>query len=134
MESLMYNEHWLKEIAQFDDKAVDKFLHDGNQYRLAQQLLAFFKNYLLIPDFERELYYLPEDQLNLTNVNKLWAEKVDDQFHARFSAKKRYYKYRIINRRAPLVLEKDKAWASVAVREDVVATTGGLAETPGEPE
>ncbi len=78
MESLMYNKHWLKEIAQFDDKTVDKFLNDGNQYRLAQQLLTFFKNYLLIPDFERELYYLPDDQLNLTNVNKLWVEKVDE--------------------------------------------------------
>jgi tRNA pseudouridine38-40 synthase len=38
------------------------------------------------------------------------AEKVDENFHARFSAKKRYYCYRIINRRAPLILDEDRAW------------------------
>ena len=38
------------------------------------------------------------------------CEIKDDDFHARFSAKKRYYKYRIINRRAPLALEDGRAW------------------------
>jgi tRNA pseudouridine38-40 synthase len=36
--------------------------------------------------------------------------KVDDKFHARFGAKKRYYVYRIINRRAPLALDDGRAW------------------------
>lgn len=36
--------------------------------------------------------------------------QVSDDFHARFSATGREYLYRIINRRAPLVLEAGRAW------------------------
>lgn len=38
------------------------------------------------------------------------AEKVDEEFHARFSAKGRGYIYRILNRRAPSVLLKNRVW------------------------
>ena len=38
------------------------------------------------------------------------AEIVPDDFHARFSAKNKLYLYRIINRPAPLTLERGKAW------------------------
>jgi tRNA pseudouridine38-40 synthase len=40
----------------------------------------------------------------------LQAERVDARFDARFSAIKRHYLYRIINRRADLALEHDRAW------------------------
>jgi tRNA pseudouridine38-40 synthase len=41
------------------------------------------------------------------------ASQVDDGFDARFSALKRHYVYRIIYRRAPLVIEKKRAlWSS----------------------
>lgn len=40
----------------------------------------------------------------------LAAEPVADDFHARFSATGRAYLYRIISRRAPLVLDRDRAW------------------------
>lgn len=40
----------------------------------------------------------------------LAAEEVDAQFHARFSATQRAYEYAIINRRAPLRLEENRAW------------------------
>lgn len=43
-------------------------------------------------------------------ISLLAVETIDDEFHARFSAKKRYYLYRIINRRAPLALEYNRAW------------------------
>ena len=35
---------------------------------------------------------------------------VADRFDARFSARKRHYVYRIVNRRPPVVLEKHRAW------------------------
>lgn len=35
---------------------------------------------------------------------------VDSGFNARFDAKKRYYQYRIINRKSILVLEQNRAW------------------------
>ena len=43
-------------------------------------------------------------------VAVLSAEKAADDFDARFSAKKRHYCYRIINRRADLALERTRAW------------------------
>ena len=38
------------------------------------------------------------------------AEFVEDDFHARFSAKKRWYEYKIINRRPPLTIDVNRAW------------------------
>ncbi len=38
------------------------------------------------------------------------AEEVTEEFHARFSAKARHYRYRIINRRSRLGLEHGRAW------------------------
>ena len=40
----------------------------------------------------------------------LSAEAVADDFHARFSAVRRSYLYRIVNRRAPLTLDRGRAW------------------------
>ena len=40
----------------------------------------------------------------------LAAETADDDFHARFSALGRRYRYRIVNRRAPLTLAAGRAW------------------------
>ncbi len=44
------------------------------------------------------------------NVAVLDCEIVDENFHARFSAKMRHYRYVIFNRRAPLTLQKNLAW------------------------
>ncbi len=38
------------------------------------------------------------------------AEPAEDGFHARFSAVERRYRYRIVNRRAPLALDAGRAW------------------------
>lgn len=43
-------------------------------------------------------------------ISILKCQRVDEDFHARFSAKKRYYRYHIINRRAKLSLMRSKAW------------------------
>ena len=43
-------------------------------------------------------------------VSVINVEKVDDDFHARFSAKGRGYFYRILNRRAPSVLLQNRVW------------------------
>ncbi len=43
-------------------------------------------------------------------VAVLTAEQVAADFDARFSAKKRHYLYRIVNRRADLALDHDRAW------------------------
>jgi len=40
----------------------------------------------------------------------LRCEEALETFDARFSAKARHYRYRIVNRNAPLVIERDHAW------------------------
>jgi len=40
----------------------------------------------------------------------LAAEAVNGDFHARFSATGRRYLYRIVNRRAPLAIDRNRAW------------------------
>jgi len=43
-------------------------------------------------------------------VAVLEAVAVGDDFHARFSATERRYRYRIVNRRAPLTIDRGRAW------------------------
>ncbi len=49
-------------------------------------------------------------QLRPNPVAVISAEKVAADFHARFAATKRHYLYRILNRRADLALERERAW------------------------
>jgi tRNA pseudouridine38-40 synthase len=60
----------------------------------------------------------------------LAAEKAADDFHARFSATGRRYVYRIIVRRADLVLERDRAWR-VLRPLDAAAMAEGAARLVG---
>jgi tRNA pseudouridine38-40 synthase len=49
-------------------------------------------------------------QLRPHPVAVLAAERVPDDFDARFSARARHYLYRIVNRRADLALDRGRAW------------------------
>jgi len=46
----------------------------------------------------------------IQDISILNCEIVDENFHARFSAKKRYYRYRILNRREPTALDNNRVW------------------------
>lgn len=48
--------------------------------------------------------------LRLEDVALLSCEIVDENFHSRFNAKMRHYRYLIVNRSAPLILQKNRAW------------------------
>ena len=50
-------------------------------------------------------FYLKDEKIAIKNV-----EKVDNLFHSRRCAKGKIYLYKIINRKVPPVLEKDKVW------------------------
>ena len=50
-------------------------------------------------------HFLQHDMISITTL-----EEVDDNFHARFSAKSRSYIYKIFNRNAPLTIDKNYAW------------------------
>ena len=49
-------------------------------------------------------------QLRPDPISVLACELVPDGFEARFSANARHYLYRIVNRRSPLALERERAW------------------------
>ena len=55
---------------------------------------------------------LPAINQNIGNklVTVLKVNKENKKFHARHDAKKRTYRYLIINRQSPLALQKNKAW------------------------
>lgn len=68
-------------------------------------------------DLSRE--WLPHKLRNAINAHLMMADEavsiveviaVNETFDARFSALKRHYLYRILNRPAPLALEKNRAW------------------------
>lgn len=48
--------------------------------------------------------------LRQENIAVLNCEITDENFHARFNSKMRHYRYIIVNRTAPLVLQKNRAW------------------------
>ena len=47
---------------------------------------------------------LPDD------INLLWVQPVSDEFHARFSAVSRSYRYTILNRQVRSALQRDRVW------------------------
>lgn len=63
-------------------------------------------------------------------VAVLSCEKVSDDFHARFSCKRRNYRYVVLNRRAPAVLCRDMAWW-VPRPLDIAAMRAAAKHLPG---
>lgn len=61
-----------------------------------------FENFQILMAMNRHL-------LN-ENIAVISCEKIDKNFHSRFDAAMRHYRYVIINRRAPLTLQKNRAW------------------------
>lgn len=60
-----------------------------------------FDNYRIIAALN---HYLLKEDIAVIN-----CEKVDDNFHSRFDAKMRYYRYIIVNRKGSLALQKNRA-------------------------
>ena len=71
----------------------------------------------MIAHFDLEREQSPETVMRAMNfyltdkpVAVLCCEKVSDDFHARFSCIGRHYKYIVLNRSAPVVLNKNRVW------------------------
>lgn len=76
--------HALGQIAHFD---LDKNLNEFQMMMAINQNISFTQNVVI------------------TN-----CKVVSNEFHSRFDAKMRFYQYKIINRKAPLTLDKNRAW------------------------
>jgi tRNA pseudouridine38-40 synthase len=75
------------------------------------RILQALNYYLFDPAATEEnetLETLPANRIAILNV-----EEVTEEFHARFSATKRYYQYHIVVRRPRLALDAGRAWRSV---------------------
>ena len=71
----------------------------------------------MVAHFDLEREQSPETVMRAMNfyltdkpVAVLNCEIVDDNFHSRFSCKSRHYKYIVVNRDSPVVLEKNRVW------------------------
>lgn len=71
----------------------------------------------MVAHFDLEKEATPETVMRAMNfylingpVSVLGCEKVDDDFHARFSCTQRHYKYIVLNRGAPVVLQRNRVW------------------------
>ncbi len=62
------------------------------------------------------------NHLRPAEIAVIACEIVDENFHARFSAKTRHYRYILVNRRAPLTLQKNLAW-HIPQKLDLAAMT-----------
>jgi len=73
---------------------------------------------------KKEILFAINQHINHKFVTILKITKVNKKFHSRFDAKKRTYKYVIINRLSPLTLQKNKAW-HIKKKLDILAMKKG---------
>ena len=92
--------HALGQVAHFDLKK------EFDPYKLMSAI-----NFYLKSEFISKInckYLLTNTQTQ--DISIIDCEKVDENFHARFSRQKRYYKYIILNRRQPTALLNNRVW------------------------
>lgn len=99
-------------IQQTMEEAIEKFAGHKVDIRTAGRTDAGVHALGQVVHFDLEKDFPCNKVIGATNfhlrpapIALLDAVEVDNKFNARFSAKKRYYEYRIINRWAPVVIE-----------------------------
>lgn len=106
-----------KSIQEEIEKALENFsqekvrVHGMGRTDAGVHALMQVAHFDLEKDWEADVtqkainYYLKDQDIVI-----LSCEKVNDDFHARYAAKKRIYKYIVLNRFAPTALEVNKVW------------------------
>jgi tRNA pseudouridine38-40 synthase len=104
-------------VQQAVEEAIQKFSREKAETFAAGRTDAGVHALGQVAHFDLEKDYPEDEIMGAINfhirphpVAVMEVQKVDGEFHARFSAKQRSYTYRIINRRPPLVLEQNRAW------------------------
>lgn len=112
-------------VQQYLEEAIEKFARHPVRLHVAGRTDAGVHAFGQVAHFDMEKQMPPAKVVGAINYhirpNKIAVvdcEELTEDFHARFGAKKRYYVYRIINRREPLALEEGRAWF-VPVKLDV---------------
>lgn len=106
-----------KSVQQLLEKAIEGFCQENVKTTAAGRTDAGVHALAQIVHFNlskkhplRNIQHGINHHLNEAPISVLKAEIVSDDFSARFNAKKRYYRYHIINRAAPPKVYKNRAW------------------------
>jgi tRNA pseudouridine38-40 synthase len=98
-------EHALKTVTNEDTKTFASGRTDAGVHAYGQVVNFHTQSPLPITAWVPSLnHLLPED------IRVLSSEEVPEQFHARYSARGKIYKYRILNRRTATALDRHFAW------------------------
>lgn len=109
------------------ENAVQKFSQENAKINFSGRTDAGVHAIAQVAHFDLHKIFDPHrvvmalnNYLREENVAVIDCEIVDENFHSRFSAKMRHYRYVIINRRAPLILQKNRGW-HIANKLDLAA-------------
>ena len=104
-------------VQQCIEDSIEKFTNEKVRLHVAGRTDAGVHAYGQVAHFDMNKDMIADKIMGAINqhikpnrIAIVKCDKVNDEFHARFSAKKRYYVYRIINRRAPLAIDSGRAW------------------------
>lgn len=106
-------------VQEFLERAIEGFSHQKTEVFAAGRTDAGVHAFGQVAHFDLDLdlsEYKMQESLNAllrelqAPVGIIKTEKVDEDFHARFSAKGRGYIYRILNRRGPSPLLVNRVW------------------------
>lgn len=114
-------------VQQVMEEAFDRFAGHGVAVTAAGRTDAGVHALGQVVHMDLERDFAPERAMGALNfhmrphpISVLAADYAAPDFHARFSATGRRYLYRILNRRAPAALDRDRVW-HVAVKLDADA-------------
>jgi tRNA pseudouridine38-40 synthase len=105
--------HALGQVAHFDldtEYSEYKILSAINHYlkEFAYEKMKKWENFLYKQSPENT--YKIRSDFNSQPISIVNCEKVSDDFDARFSAKKRYYRYIVLNQKQPTSLHQNRVW------------------------
>jgi tRNA pseudouridine38-40 synthase len=106
-----------KNFTQNDVEIVASGRTDSGVHAIAQtihlDLAHQFSSHQMIMGIN---FYLKDEEIAVID-----AEIVEENFNARFDAKMRHYRYEIINRKAPAVIDKNRVWHVGGKKLDILA-------------
>ncbi len=104
-------------VQQFIEEAIEKFSREIVVVHAAGRTDAGVHAIGQVAHFDLKKRYSTKEVQSAINYflkpNKIIiisCEEVDEIFHSRFSALKRYYRYEILNRKSSSVFDQDRAW------------------------
>ena len=106
-------------VQEYLEKAIEGFSHQKTEVFCAGRTDAGVHALAQVAHFDLDMdapEYKIRESINAwlrdlaAPVSVINAEKVNDDFHARFSAMGRGYIYRVLNRRAPSPLRQNRVW------------------------